>query len=175
MPLMLCSVTEPEWIHDTDEPFLQRRDRLPEPFEVPKRPGLWDLIKDFVGMDLAKVLHGLKHSSSSWLIYCEAAGCMFYTATPAPPASVHLQIADLSLPVAVCEPVTDMQRRGDFLEYAELLHEVGTCCLKACAVTVLLNNVSDTAMLQQTCRAMSYLEMHSYAWDRSAWSSMWHS
>ena len=35
-----------------------------------------------------------------------------------------MQIADLSLPVAVCEPVTDMQRRGDFLEYAELLHEV---------------------------------------------------
>ena len=35
-----------------------------------------------------------------------------------------LQIADLSLPVAVCEPVTDMQRRGDFLEYVELLHEV---------------------------------------------------
>ena len=29
-----------------------------------------------------------------------------------------------SLPVAVCEPVTDMQRRGDFLEYVELLHEV---------------------------------------------------
>ena len=35
-----------------------------------------------------------------------------------------MQIADLSLPVAVCEPVTDMQRRGDFLEYVELLHEV---------------------------------------------------
>lgn len=27
--------------------------------------------------------------------------------------------------MAVCEPVTDMQRRGDFLEYVELLHEVG--------------------------------------------------
>ena len=26
--------------------------------------------------------------------------------------------------MAVCEPVTDMQRRGDFLEYVELLHEV---------------------------------------------------
>ncbi len=38
--------------------------------------------------------------------------------------SMVLQIADLSLPVAVCEPVTDMQRRGDFLEYVELLHEV---------------------------------------------------
>lgn len=36
------------------------------------------------------------------------------------------QIADLSLPVALCEPVTDMQRRGDFLEYVELLHEVGS-------------------------------------------------
>ncbi len=35
-----------------------------------------------------------------------------------------LQFADLSLPVALCEPVTDMQRRGDFLEYVELLHEV---------------------------------------------------
>lgn len=34
------------------------------------------------------------------------------------------QITDLSLPVALCEPVTDMQRRGDFLEYTELLHEV---------------------------------------------------
>ena len=40
---------------------------------------------------------------------------------------VLLQIADLSLPVAVCEPVTDMQRRGDFLEYVELLHEVCFC------------------------------------------------
>ena len=42
--------------------------------------------------------------------------------------SVHifmLQLADLSLPLALCEPVTDMQRRGDFLEYVELLHEVG--------------------------------------------------
>lgn len=38
-----------------------------------------------------------------------------------------LQIADLTLPVAVCEPVTDMQRRGDFLEYVELLHEVCFC------------------------------------------------
>ena len=35
-----------------------------------------------------------------------------------------LQFADLSLPVVLCEPVTDMQRRGDFLEYVELLHEV---------------------------------------------------
>ena len=35
-----------------------------------------------------------------------------------------LQLADLSLPMALCEPVTDMQRRGDFLEYVELLHEV---------------------------------------------------
>lgn len=35
-----------------------------------------------------------------------------------------MQIADLSLPVALCEPVSDMQRRGDFLEYVELLHEV---------------------------------------------------
>ena len=35
-----------------------------------------------------------------------------------------LQVADLSLPIALCEPVTDMQRRGDFLEYVELLHEV---------------------------------------------------
>ena len=48
-----------------------------------------------------------------------------------------MQIADLSLPVAVCEPVTDMQRRGDFLEYVELLHEVRSSCpgsrLAACA------------------------------------------
>lgn len=26
--------------------------------------------------------------------------------------------------MALCEPVTDMQRRGDFLEYVDLLHEV---------------------------------------------------
>jgi len=39
-----------------------------------------------------------------------------------------LQMADLSLPMALCEPVTDMQRRADFLEYVQLLHEVtGTC------------------------------------------------
>ena len=39
-----------------------------------------------------------------------------------------LQMADLSLPMALCEPVTDMQRRADFLEYVHLLHEVrGTC------------------------------------------------
>ncbi len=35
-----------------------------------------------------------------------------------------IQVTDLSLPVALCEPVTDMQRRGDFLEYVELLHDV---------------------------------------------------
>ncbi|CAK0783406.1 hypothetical protein CVIRNUC_006605 [Coccomyxa viridis] len=81
-----CRFNEPDWIQDTEEPFIQRRDRLPEPAEIPHKPGIWELIKDFVGMDLAK-------------------------------------IADLSLPVAVCEPVTDMQRRGDFLEYVELLHE----------------------------------------------------
>jgi len=52
-----CSFTEPDWIHDTDEPFINRRDRLPEPAECPKKPGVWDLIKDFVGMDLAKVSH----------------------------------------------------------------------------------------------------------------------
>ena len=39
-----------------------------------------------------------------------------------------LQMGDLSLPMALCEPVTDMQRRADFLEYVQLLHEVkGTC------------------------------------------------
>lgn len=37
-----------------------------------------------------------------------------------------MQIADLSLPVSLCEPVSDMGRRGDFLEYVELLHEVCT-------------------------------------------------
>ena len=52
-----CSFTEPDWIHETDEPFINRRDRLPEPAECPKRPGVWELIKDFVGMDLAKVSH----------------------------------------------------------------------------------------------------------------------
>ena len=36
----------------------------------------------------------------------------------------HVQIRDLNLPIVLCEPVTDMQRRGDFLEYVELLHEV---------------------------------------------------
>ena len=35
-----------------------------------------------------------------------------------------VQIRDLNLPIRLCEPVTDMQRRGDFLEYVELLHEV---------------------------------------------------
>lgn len=35
-----------------------------------------------------------------------------------------MQIRDLNLPIVLCEPVTDMQRRGDFLEYVELLHEV---------------------------------------------------
>ncbi len=53
----MCSFNEPEWLHDTEEPFIQRRDRLPEPVECPKRPGVWELIKDFVGMDLAKVGH----------------------------------------------------------------------------------------------------------------------
>ena len=41
-----------------------------------------------------------------------------------------LQLADLSLPMALCEPVTDMQRRGDFLENVELLHEVSLVWLK---------------------------------------------
>ena len=36
----------------------------------------------------------------------------------------YVQIRDLNLPIVLCEPVTDMQRRGDFLEYVELLHEV---------------------------------------------------
>ena len=49
-----------------------------------------------------------------------------------PPKEYHgVQVTDLSLPVALCEPVTDMQRRGDFLEYVELLHDVRPrSCLK---------------------------------------------
>ena len=54
-------------------------------------------------------------------LVCIGASLHAWQVQPAPTA---LQIADLSLPVAVCEPVTDMQRRGDFLEYVELLHEV---------------------------------------------------
>ncbi|KAK9904888.1 hypothetical protein WJX75_004896 [Coccomyxa subellipsoidea] len=77
---------DPAWMLDLDEPFMKRRDRLPEPAQEPKSISVWELIKEFVGKDLAR-------------------------------------ITDLSLPVALCEPVTDMQRRGDFLEYTELLHE----------------------------------------------------
>lgn len=40
---------------DKEEPFLQRRDRLPEPAENSKSISAWELIKEFVGRDLAKV------------------------------------------------------------------------------------------------------------------------
>ena len=54
-----CSFSEPEWLHDRDEPFLHRRDRLPEPAEEPKRLG----IRDFIRVDAAIVCHsyGLKN------------------------------------------------------------------------------------------------------------------
>ena len=55
MAACTCRFNEPEWLQDTEEPFIQRRDRLPEPAEIPHKPGIWELIKDFVGMDLAKV------------------------------------------------------------------------------------------------------------------------
>ena len=45
------SFKEPAWIHDRDEPFLQRRDRLPEPAEEAPRLGM----RDFVGTDLSMV------------------------------------------------------------------------------------------------------------------------
>lgn len=41
-----CRFAEPDWIDDRSEPFLQRRDRLPEPGEEPSKLG----IRDFVGM-----------------------------------------------------------------------------------------------------------------------------
>ena len=67
-----CSFTEPDWIHDTDEPFINRRDRLPEPAECPKKPGVWELIKDFVGMDLAKV----SHACSMFIKFCTLRLCV---------------------------------------------------------------------------------------------------
>jgi hypothetical protein len=30
---------------------------------------------------------------------------------------------DMSLPVALCEPLTDLQRRGEFMSYSELLDQ----------------------------------------------------
>jgi hypothetical protein len=55
----LCALTvrlaDPDWMLDKDEPFLRRRDRLPEPAECAKSISAWELIKDFVGRDLAKV------------------------------------------------------------------------------------------------------------------------
>lgn len=64
-------------MHDHDEPFLQRRDRLPEvdgaSFAI---PGRWGLIKDFVGMDLATVCF------PSFMMLCcttwKNKACLFY-------------------------------------------------------------------------------------------------
>ena len=47
-----------------------------------------------------------------------------HTSGGAPEHTCPVQIRDLNLPIVLCEPVTDMQRRADFLEYVELLHEV---------------------------------------------------
>ncbi len=52
---MPCRPADPAWMHDAEEPFLRRRDRLPEPAEPPKGIGYWELIKEYVGKDLAKV------------------------------------------------------------------------------------------------------------------------
>lgn len=49
---------------DIDEPFLKRRDRLPEPAQAPKSISAWELIKEFVGKDLAKVRTGLLCSTA---------------------------------------------------------------------------------------------------------------
>jgi len=46
-----CRFVEPSWLHDRNEPFLQRRDRLPEPAEEPPKLG----IRNFVSMDLSTV------------------------------------------------------------------------------------------------------------------------
>ena len=48
-----CSFSEPQWLHDRNEPFLHRRDRLPKPAEEPKRLG----IRDFIRVDAAIVRH----------------------------------------------------------------------------------------------------------------------
>lgn len=58
----VCRLADPEWMLDKKEPFLQRRDRLPEPAESPKSISAWELIKEFVGRDLAKVPERLWHA-----------------------------------------------------------------------------------------------------------------
>ena len=53
---MLASrLADPAWMHDPEEPFLRRRDRLPEPEHPPKGINAWELVKEFVGRDLARV------------------------------------------------------------------------------------------------------------------------
>jgi len=56
-----CRFAEPDWIHDRSEPFLQRRDRLPEPAEEPPKLG----IRDFMGMHPSVVSPMLQKNSVS--------------------------------------------------------------------------------------------------------------
>ncbi len=51
----VCRLPDPQWTLDLNEPFLKRRDRLPEPAQAPKSISAWELIKEFVGKDLARV------------------------------------------------------------------------------------------------------------------------
>jgi hypothetical protein len=51
----VCRLPDPAWMLDLDEPFMKRRDRLPEPAQEPKSISVWELIKEFVGKDLARV------------------------------------------------------------------------------------------------------------------------
>ena len=83
-----------------------------------------------------------------------------------------MQIADLSLPVAVCEPVTDMQRRGDFLEYVELLHEVRASCpdqLNVSALAQMCSNLKKKPVPEITCTSM-----HLPSWGLSECGMLWH-
>lgn len=64
----VCRLPDPEWMLDHDEPFLKRRDRLPEPAQSPKSISAWELIKEFVGKDLAKVCSG--YCSALHLLCC---------------------------------------------------------------------------------------------------------
>ena len=65
----------------------------------------------------------LGHDEAPWSVFASLRSLALRSGGASEPMR-HVQIRDLNLPIVLCEPVTDMQRRGDFLEYVELLHEV---------------------------------------------------
>ena len=98
------------------------RDRLPEPAQRSNLTfaSLFALVKDLTNSDASMA------KDFSLPVRQQAFSCRQHIYWPLVCLAVQFQQLVLLLQVALCEPLTDLQRRGEFMSYSELLDQV-TC------------------------------------------------